>query len=697
MDLAEVKCLLAANPELQGEIERATRAGLAVLEVPPPMRLSTWMVKNFYLSEESSYIKGGWTFYPYQVAIADCIGHDGIVKITWRKSSRTGYTKIFLAALCYFAEHKRRNQVVYQPTDEDRDDFTTTELEPALRDVKVMRRAFPKVSRKSKDNTMKKKTFIGCLLHLRGGKAAKNYRRLTVDNVYYDETDGFDRDIEKEGSPFKLGDKRIEGATFPKSVAGSTPKMRGFSLIEDREAEADERFRYYIRCPHCAGEHTLEWGKRGSAGGMKWRDNDPSTAVHACPHCGACITQAEYLRSWVGRWKTEGGLWIDESDPDTLRFRTPDGAEVPPPNHVAFFCWTAYSPQAAWTALVKEYLDAVRKAKAGDDSDLKTFVNTTKGETYEVELEKTEATLLEKRAEPYALRIVPRGGVVLTAGVDVQGDRWEIVVWAWGRGEEAWVVDDMVIYGNPADTREWNSKLLPYLESPLNHVGGLPMKISAAAIDTGGHFTHQAYSFVRANASKRYFAIKGDSGEGRPVKGRSSKQDVNFNGKVIARGVQLWMVGTDTAKDLLHGRFKVTMPGPGYVHFSKQLQAEFYKQITAESRVEVKTSQGMKFRWLKPSGARNEKLDCTVYAIFAAHCLDLHRYTDKMWQRLELAYEADLFDMPAEAVPSPAAAPVHTSALPAPEVTTVAPAPASPLVATRPPPSRAPQTPRREW
>lgn len=648
MDRADIEQILCANPELREELNRCARRGLEALRMPAPMRLSTWMERNFYLSEESSYEKGAWTFYPFQVAIADSIGHDGIEAVTWRKSARTGYTKIFLGAICYFAEHKRRNQAVYQPTDEDRDDFTTTELEPALRDIKAMRRVFPKIHKKSKDNTMKKKRFIGCVLHLRGARAAKNFRRLTVDNVYYDETDGFDRDVEKEGSPFRLGDKRIEGATFPKSVAGSTPKLKGFSLIEDREAEANERFRYFIRCPHCSEEHTLDWGGKDVKHGFKWANGDPTTAAHVCPHCGVWVTQAEYLNAWHGRWKSDSGIWIDEADAATIRFREENGHEVPPPRHVAFFTWTAYSPQAAWVTIAAEYMAAAKKARAGDDSDLKTFINTTRGETFEIELEKTDARQLEQRAEKYALRVAPRGAVLLTGGVDVQGDRWEIVVWGWGRGEESWVIDYMVIHGNPADEGEWETKLLPYLETAFAHASGLSIRLSATAIDTGGHFTHQAYGFVRRHARQKFFAVKGDSSDGRPVKGRSGLQDVNFRGKIVKRGIRLWMVGTDTAKDLLHGRLKVTQDGPGRVHFSEELGADFYKQLTAESRIPVKTKLGELYRWIKPSGSRNEVLDCTVYAVFAAHALDMHRYTDRMWSRLEAAFEADLFDRPLE-------------------------------------------------
>jgi phage terminase large subunit GpA-like protein len=93
-------------------------------------------------------------------------------------------------------------------------------------------------------------------------------------------------------------------------------------------------------------------------------------------------------------------------------------------------------------------------------------------------------------------------------------------------------------------------------------------------------------------ARRKIFAVKGDTKQGQPVKGRSSLQDVNHRGKVIQRGVKLWMVGTDTAKDLIHGRLQVATPGPGCIHFAAGLTDEFYEQITAEVRVLQKTASG---------------------------------------------------------------------------------------------------------
>jgi phage terminase large subunit GpA-like protein len=255
---------------------------------------------------------------------------------------------------------------------------------------------------------------------------------------------------------------------------------------------------------------------------------------------------------------------------------------------------------------------------------------------------------------------------VVTAGVDVQLDRWEITAWGWGRGEEGWVIDHTVLHGNPAVDSEWDGKLLPYLEQTFQHVGGSRLRIHASAVDTGGNYTHQAYSFVRRHQRLRVHAVKGDSAEGKPVKGRSSLQDINHRGQVIKRGVRLWLVGVDTAKDLLHGRLGVETTGPGYVHFSHELDDEFFAQLTAEHRVPIKTARGTSYRWVKRR-QRNEALDCSVYAVFAAHAADLHRYTDRHWAQLEQMLQPTLFDgsdpaaQPAlEATPPPPAAPAPT-------------------------------------
>ena len=328
------------------EIERHFIAGLAAFAVPPAMTLNEWAIEHFYLSTESSYVEQHWTPWSFQRAILAAFGNDDIVECNVRKSARVGYTKMVLAAIGYFAEHKRRNQALWQPTDEDAEDFVKSEVDTMLRDVKVMRKVLPTFLSRHRDNTLRQKRFIGSMLRIRGGKAAKNYRRFSVDVAILDELDGFDRDIEKEGDAPTLAIKRIEGATFPKFICGSTPKQRGFSQIDDRCALAEHRFTYQIPCPHCGKRHAITWGGKGEPHGFKWIESDPASVKHLCPHCACLIAQADYIRV------EDQGLWINEDSTvvmhDDATFTTIDGRHIPTPRHIAIDVWIAYSPMVAW-------------------------------------------------------------------------------------------------------------------------------------------------------------------------------------------------------------------------------------------------------------------------------------------------------------------------------------------------------------
>lgn len=623
------------------------RLGFRSLAKPSPKRLSQWADEHYYLSAESSYVEGRWSAFPYQLAMMDAISNDDIREVVLQKSARVGYTKIALAAVGYFAHHRRRNQALWQPVDEDVDEFVKTELDPMLRDVPAMRDIFPEYLRRDKRNTLRQKMFLGSVLHLRGGKAAKNYRRISIDVAYIDELDAFDTDVESEGSPVTLAAKRIEGATFPKLVLGSTPKHKHDSLIEARRLLAEREFRYQVPCMHCGELHLLTWGGPDKPHGFKWDGKDPETVRHLCPHCGVLQAQGEYLTTWaLGRWVDAGGVWIDEQ----ARFRAPDGAIIPPPKSIAFHVWTAYSPMTSWSQIVREFLSAKEKERRGDKSELKAFINTTLGETWEEKGESADKHVLRARSEDYPLRSCPAGVLILTAAVDVQDNRFEVEVVGWGRGEESWTVDYTVLEANPGDERDWD-KLDSYLKSTFDHASGQRLPLEAVCIDSGGHFTHQVYNFCRLRTHRRIFAVKGDSQPGKPIKGKSSWVDVNYRGAVIKKGTRLWMVGTDTAKDVLFARMKIRESGPGCMHFSRELPEAYFEQLTSEARVPQKTARGDAFRWVK-RGLRNEALDCRVYNTFASNMLDLHRYTESMWRRLEQRVAPDLFASAAKTEPA---------------------------------------------
>ena len=626
-------------------LEKHFAAGMRAFGVPEPQTLSEWSEKHFYLSAESSYVEQRWVPWPFQKPIMACISNDDIREVIWRKSARVGYTKIILAAIGYFAQHKRRNQAMWQPTDDDRDEFVKTELDPMLRDVSVMEKVFPAYMARHKDNTLQAKKFLGSITHLKGGKAAKNYRRISVDTAYLDEYDAFDSNIEKEGDPGTLAAKRIEGAIFPKLVIGSTPKLKGFSNIEKRERAADVLLGPYIPCPECNEYHPIVWGGKDDTTGFKWTDDNPETVRHLCPHCGALITQQQFLSvADLVLYHTEDGITCDEES----TFRDRDGAIIRPPERVAFHTWSAYSPNVSWVGIVREFIDAYREAGEGKKEKLQTFTNTTRGEYWAEEYEKSDDHELRRRAEPFKLERVPMGCLLLLVGIDTQPNRLEVNVWGYGRGCETWSIADRVFFGNPDEDDVWADLEEFLFETEFPHESGAMLKIFAAAIDTRGHNTHAVYNWCSKHSKRRVFAIAGRSGREKHIKDGASKVDIDWRGRMRKNGLILWWVGTNHAKDLIHGRLQIEKPGPGYIHFSDELSDEWFKQYTGEARTTRRTTRGEESAWTA-TRKRVEKLDCAVYAVWLETYFELAKKPARFWDDLEKKVQpivADIFSQP---------------------------------------------------
>jgi phage terminase large subunit GpA-like protein len=676
------------HPETAAAIKSAVRMGLESLRAEPPQRLGDWAQEHFKLAGESSHQKGAWVAWAFQVGILDFMSDDRIEELDVMKAKRVGYTKMVTAFVCYNIAHRCRKQALWQPTDDDRDSYVKSEIDPLL-DPLTGVQAVNKARRQGKgvDETIKYKPFRDSALHLLGGKAARAYRRITVAVVILDEWSAFDQQIEKSGDPGGLAKGRLEGAPYPKFVGGSTPRLKGLCHVERACAEAEGFVRFHIDCPHCGAEHPLLWGGKKVAHGFKWERGKPETVRHVCPHCRKSITQADYLRGGV----PASGAWVCERTGKRYgldrTWRDNAGMPCTPPRTLGLHVWTAYSPQRSWVSIVEEFESALRVLERGDVGPMQLFVNETLGETWELQGERTDEHALQARAEPYQLGTVPKGGLVLTAGVDVQRNRWEITIWAWGRGLESWVVDVVVLDGNPASEEDWE-QVTTYLQRRYRQEWhGGTLGLSAISIDSSDQ-TQAVYNWVTRAQHQlpQLRAIKGDGNEAINILGPSSKQDVNWRGQKMAAGITLWRVGVDAAKDLLLGQLALDTPGPGYVHFSNELPREFYEQLTAEQRVLTRIKGRDAYAWVKRR-PRNEQLDNRNYALHAAYGLGLHRYSDLRWTQLEEAVQPpiDLF--------APSAAP----SLPVPDVPPAAIVAPTAGPAARGRPIGAPSTFTRDW
>ena len=75
----------------------------------------------------------------------------------------------------------------------------------------------------------------------------------------------------------------------------------------------------------------------------------------------------------------------------------------------------------------------------------KCFVQQDLGEPYEPKSDTPDWEKLLGARKPWKRGVVPWPASVLTGFIDVQGNRFEWGLWAWGEGFQGWLVDRGVI------------------------------------------------------------------------------------------------------------------------------------------------------------------------------------------------------------------------------------------------------------
>lgn len=577
---------------------------------PPKLTLSQWADQHYYLSAVSSAHVGRWKTIGYQRGIMDALTDPAIAEVYVMKSARVGWTKILNAYVGFSIQHDPSSVLIVQPTIGDAEDYSKEELDPMFEDCPALAPiAFQKEVEedKKKSNTMTHMRFTGgAIVSLVGAVSARGFRRVSRKRILMDEVDAYEVSAGKEGDPVKLAMKRSNAFHDGKGCAGSTPTTKGASRIEALFESGDQR-RYFVPCPHCGHMDYLVWTQRSSGGHYMVFDSERPEDAHFVCSANGCVIEHHHKREMIDR-----GEWRAAK-----KFR----------GKASFHIWAAYSlnPKDAWGHLAAEFVDASKSAE-----ELKTFINTVLGETWEERGDAPEIDPLMARREPYARGTVPEGVRFLTAGVDVQQSGWYYEVVGWSGGEkESWSIDAGFIPGNPNTQSEWAAVDEQLLNRSFTGADGTSHPITMLAVDSGA-FTQSVYSWVRTKPQNRVVAVKGRDRQ-HTIVTKPSKIEVNLNGRVLSGGARLWMVGVSVAKTEFYGwlRLAAPQPGagfpPGFVHFPQQHEEAYFKQITAEHLVASKTRGKMSFEWRLLGGRENHWLDCRVYARAAAAILGVDR------------------------------------------------------------------------
>ena len=313
-----------------------------------------------------------------------------------------------------------------------------------------------------------------------------------------------------------------------------------------------------------------------------------------------------------------------------------------------FHLSSLYSPWRKWREIAASWEKAAM-SESRSVATIKAFKNSELGEAWVEEGEAPDWQRLLERREDYPIGHIPVGGLLLVGGADVQKDRIEMSVWAFGRGKTSWLIEHRVLMGDTARDDVWRR-----LEGMLNETWtrssfskSVQMPLARLAIDTG-FATQEAYAFVRACRDPRVMAVKGVA-RGAALIGTPTAVDVSQGGKKLRRGIKVYSVAVGIAKLELYNNLRkqveievdeddpeieIMSYPPGYVHLPK-VDAEYLQQLCAEQLVTRRDRNGYPVREWQKMRERNEALDCYVYARAAASAAGLDRFEERHWRELE--------------------------------------------------------------
>lgn len=633
--------------------DSAWRAGWLLSK---PLSVSEWADTHRVLTSEGAAEPGPWetSRTPHLQEIMDCLSDEHpSKKVVLVKSTQIGGTEVLNNFAGYIIHHSPGPTMVVMPTEKLAQRWSNQRLKTMLNASPALRAIIAPNRSRDASNTTLMKEFPGGFLVIAGANSASDLRSMPARRVLADEVDEYPEDLEDQGSPLELAERRASTFVRRKIFVCSSPKLLATSVVWREFLAGDQRSRH-LPCPYC---HTLQE--------LNFDQLLPDgTYLCNAGDCGKIIE--EHHKTWMLD-PANGAVWIPAA---------------PTHDYPSFKIHALYAPLGlgyTWNEIA-ELRDAAQK----NPSKQVTFTNTIMGLPFEGERQQQDAGEIEQRAERGVFRgVVPKGRYLLTMGVDCQYDRFAVSVVAWGRGEKASVIEYLEIPGDPSQPDGYD-QLKAYLPTTFANHRGIAMLPQVVAID-GGNWTEEVAKFVRSMGSmqgsfarrmvkvganhtvQHIAAVRGRSHKSERVVYRPGKTEINDREKTIARSVGIWGVGTEVAKHILFSRMAadggvedpesrmLRFPGGREAKGPEDHEAEatylprsYYDGLTVEFY-----DLGAK-RWVTPKGARNEPLDTLVYAYWAALSpamrMDLIR--EPQWKELESRYEppVDLFTPSPDAV-----------------------------------------------
>lgn len=592
-------------------VEKLVSEWQEALKPPPNKTVDEWADTKRILPKSGANEAGQWrtTRVPYMREPMRCMSPQSPVqRITMKKGSQVSGTEGgCINPMLYYVDWEPCSILYLQKNLTDVEKFSKQRLAASIQAIPSIAAKIAGIkstkwskgsSRESSDATLMK-TFPGGALILGGANSAASLASMPIRVLIGDEIDTYEGNVDGEGDPWKLAQKRTATFFQKKIIEVSTPRNKHTSRIHTSFLNGSQEY-YNVPCPHCNELQTIEWSRiKGvdAQGNAVEKFKGAVKICLVCEHCGMFIDERH--KTWMLA-EENGARWIA---------RNPDGD----PLHRSFHLNALYSPLGwySWKDAVKDFLEA---SKPGKRNEMIVWVNTVLGEVWDEKGRSIEAEELEKHKTSYAAE-VPGPVRVLTAGVDVQHDRLEVEIVGWANDRETYSIDYAIFRGNTETNDSVWHALDEYLRRMWKHENGNLYGVACTMVDSSdGQRTKKVYNFCKTRWQRRIFPVKGKEGWGNGHIRRPKRANDD--------GVWLTIAWVDEIKSTIYELMRLVERGPGFCHFPQDnpmYDEDYFKGLASEQLEDIvdKRKGTKRLGWVLKTGQRNEPLDCRVYAYAA--------------------------------------------------------------------------------
>lgn len=605
----------------------------------PPSRLSTrsWAEENRYLTSDVTSRPGKMDCMetPWMIYVMECLDDPLIPVIVGKKSAQIAWTETVNNYIGRTVDLDPRNILIAFPRLKSAQKYYKEKLKPFIENTQPLHSVIGNLTKVSHSHI----PYPGGFLSLITAGSSEDMKSSVIPIIIVEEPDGVKKDVNKQGDGMAILIQRMKSFSDGKLIYAGTPTDLGFSQV-NIAYDASNRMQYMVGCHKCGDFHSLSFEnlfcdvyQDRKLDELYGRYN-PETAHYMCPNCSDI---------WTFEQKNKNVT-------EALNFFN-KGWEVTRPEikdvyGFAFNELLSSFSRSSFVELAKQKLRAEVSYEQGNEGLMKSFVNNSMGNAYQPLQSGIDVDELKKRRLNYPENVVPYEGLVLTAGIDVQHNRFAIVVRAWGRNGNSWLVHWSETFG---DVLDWDCpiwmRLADMMLQDWEHAAGdgRCLKISAVTIDSAdGNTAELVYRWVlhMSQFHAHVFAGKGRGEEkntdyeifNEPV---TMEADSNVQvRKTLAEkmGVNVFEIGAFRAHSEVLRRINLKNKKDRYYHNETSYGGYEEGILSCVKSFNDGNSRG---GYIKKPASAKEAIDCEKMALHASYAIQLRNYTNEHWTQLE--------------------------------------------------------------